>query len=486
MGLGVTFDSSATKPAPTDSQDTDVHGRQATQGDGSRPASHPRGGREGSSIRKTNKPMPRQEGGCPAGAPHNIPPSSTTGAKRASTDPLENIANYRSAGWRKDLSHILRAFYRYNYPSRMEAEWDKLKTKFLNHLGQCQEGWKTIKEEMPLEYMPYMERQFLALTGVKLKGLSQFTGWIKPGSYYHGVVARKGQLHLCLHLAGTVLPRGPQIRPSETQALMQKKVDIPTASHPTPGREGSATQGACSDPPIPLETGGAGDGQSWAEQVEAGTEEEWRRDRPAKWHWSSPRRREIRSLHPFPLQDSKGRHEAVQQLYHHAGERAPAHHDVAAQGMATHHPDLEAGVTKSFNNMVLCMISEYHLMCLSQGPSYISPVLLEAAKYLLPSLEEYRAGGDFQGTWDARVLERAKTLRVAVWLHRLDMAAAGERTASYSLDATRHGRGPLLEVLLTPWASNLTFEEVVDQVLVQNRYKIESSLDHVQELRAWF
>ena len=31
-GLGVTFDSSASKPAPTDSWDTDVHGRQATQG----------------------------------------------------------------------------------------------------------------------------------------------------------------------------------------------------------------------------------------------------------------------------------------------------------------------------------------------------------------------------------------------------------------------------------------------------------------------
>ena len=45
-GLGVTFDFSASKPAPTDSQDTDVRGRQATQGrdDGHRPVSHPRGG----------------------------------------------------------------------------------------------------------------------------------------------------------------------------------------------------------------------------------------------------------------------------------------------------------------------------------------------------------------------------------------------------------------------------------------------------------
>ena len=391
-GLGVTFDSSASKPAPTDSWDTDVRGRQATRGrdDGRWPVSHPRGGREGSSVRKTNKPMPCQEGGCPAGAPHNIPPSSTSGAKKASPgDPLRNIANYRSAGWRKDLSHILRSFYQYNYPSRKE--------EFFNYLGQYQEEWKTIKEEKPLQFMPYMERQFLALTGIKLKGLSQFMGWIKPGSYYHGVVARKGQLHLCLHLAGTAPPGWPQMHPSQTQALTQKKEETPTTSPHMPGEGGGATQGACSDPPIPMETGGAGDGQSWAEQAEASAEEEWKRDRPAKHHWSSPRRWEARSTNPFPLQDSEGRHEAVQQLYRHVGERTPACHDVAAQGMASHHPDLESGVAKSLNNQVLCMISEYHLTCLSQGPSYVSPVLPEAAKNLLPFMEEYLAGGDFQG-----------------------------------------------------------------------------------------
>ena len=130
------------------------------------------------------------------------------------------------------------------------------------------------------------------------------------------------------------------------------------------------------------------------------------------------------------------------------------------------------------------MISEYHLKCLSQGPSYVSPVLPEAAKNLLPPLEEYRAGGNFQGTQDTRVLEKAKTLQVAVWLHRLDMATAGDGKASYSLDAIRHGRGPLLEFLLAPWASNLTFEEVVHQVLAENQDKIESLLNHIQEFRA--
>ena len=244
------------------------------------------------------------------------------------------------------------------------------------------------------------------------------------------------------------------------------------------------TQGARTNPPIPMETGGAGDGRSWVGQAEAGTKEEWRRDRPTKHCRSSSRRWEACSTNPFPLLDNEGRHEAVQQLYQHAGECALAHHDLAAQGMAHHRPDLESGMAKSLNNQVLCIISEYHLTCLSQGPSYISPVLPEAAKNLLPSMEEYLAGGDFQGPQDLRVLERAKTLRVAVWLHHLDMAATGDGEASYSLEVTQHGRGPLVEFLLAPQASSLTFKEVIDWVLVENRYKIESLLDNVQGLQA--
>ena len=404
--------------------------------------------------------MPHQEGGHPAGASCNPPPSSTSGSKGTSTNPLESLANFRSTGWKKDLSHILRGFYLYNYPSKMEVDWEKLRVKFLNHLGQCQDKWKTMKEEVPLEYMPYMEHQFLSLTGIRLQGLSQFTVWIKPGSYYHGVVAKKGQLSKCLHLAGIPPPMRPQIHPSETQALMQRLVETPTASPHMPGQQGVTSQGACSDAPTPMEMGGAGDGRSWVDQVEACHKEEWRRDRPAKHPQASSMRWDPHSINPFPLQDSEGRYESVQQLYRHSGGLTPACHDVAAHGIATHHPELEAGTTKSLNNMVLCMISEYHLTCLCQGPSCVSPVLPEAVRDLLPPLEEYRTGSDFQGTQDTRVLERAKTLQVAVWLHCLDMATARDKEASYSLDTSEHDKGPLLEFFLTPQASNLTFEEL--------------------------
>ena len=192
--------------------------------------------------------------------------------------------------------------------------------------------------------MPYMESHFHTLTGIRLDGLSQFMGWIKPGSYYHGVVARKGQLHRCLHLAGTELPKGLQVCPSQSHPVTQKKEETPTTSPPMLGKESSATQGASCKPPMPLETGGVGDGQSWAEQAEASAEEEWRRGRPAKHCQSSSRKCEGQSTNPFPLQDSKGRHEAVQQLYWHAGERTLACHDVAAQGMAHHHPDMRKRV----------------------------------------------------------------------------------------------------------------------------------------------
>ena len=60
LGLRITFHSSATKPAPIGSQDTDVHGRQISRGrdDDSWPASCPRGGWEGSSVRETSNRMP--------------------------------------------------------------------------------------------------------------------------------------------------------------------------------------------------------------------------------------------------------------------------------------------------------------------------------------------------------------------------------------------------------------------------------------------
>ena len=64
------------------------------------------------------------------------------------------------------------------------------------------------------------------------------------------------------------------------------------------------------------------------------------------------------------------------------------------------------------------------------------------------------------------------------------MAADRDETASLSLEATRHGRGPLLELLLAPMTSSLTFAEVVECVLAKNQHRVESSLDDLQGCHA--
>ena len=189
--------------------------------------------------------------------------------------------------------------------------------------------------------MAYIKDHFYRATGLHLNGLWSFTAWIKQGSYYHGLVAQQGRLHECPHLAGLPLPRQPQVMPSESRwesqmkaeamatssskpsagAMLAPAVEAPVAETPvveTPVMEAPVSETpAHSDTPAPMEMGGAGDGQSWAEHVEAGTDEGFRRARPAKCPQSQSRRHEPRPPLPFPLQDIEGRLTSVSQLYEH-------------------------------------------------------------------------------------------------------------------------------------------------------------------------
>ena len=274
-GRGVTFDSSADKVVAVGSQDTDGHGRQRTcsRDDKTRPASPGKGVRERSSIRMTGRQTLHQASERSSGAPHEAPRDSTLGSTshqrssstRAPQDPLRCVAHFRSQGWRKDLDLIFKAYYRYNFSSFKESEWSRIRDKVLDHLLPLQEEWRGIKENDPLQYMPYMEEQFFAATGIWLKGLAKCTTWIKRGSYYHSVVARKGQLHKCPHLVGIEPPKGPQITPSESRLVSQRKPETLATSSSAPAIEASAPQGATADVPAPMETGGAGNDHSWAE-----------------------------------------------------------------------------------------------------------------------------------------------------------------------------------------------------------------------------
>ena len=370
-----------------------------------------------------------------------------------------------------------------------------------------------LKEAHPMDFMPYIQDLFYQATGLHLDGLGSFTGWIKKGSYYHGIVAQQGRLHEYLHLMGAPLPRWPQVAPNESRQESQMKSDaqIPSSSRPsagaavapvaeTPVAEAPVAEGAVagtpiveapaeetlgaeapvapSSPPAPMETGGVGDGQSWAEQVEASEEESFQRSRPAKHARSQSRRHEPKPRLPFPLQDNEGRLASISQLYEHAAAQPATPHNVAGQAIMHLHPDLLPQKATCLGNQVACMIAEYHLTTSAQQSS-LHPIIPQEAAPLLPPLKSYILGVTFEGTRDVRVMDHAMALRVAVWLHRLDMAMGGKVLASETLEASQHHLDPLLESFLTPRTSNLTYQEVVDHVLMENRRAFKQSLHHL-------
>ena len=92
--------------------------------------------------------------------------------------------------------------------------------------------------------------------------------------------------------------------------------------------------------PAPMETGGAGDGPSWAKQIEEVEDEPFQQSRPAKHPRSLSRRREPTARLPFPLQDYAGRFASVTWLYEHAAAQPAASHNVVGRVIRHLHPEL--------------------------------------------------------------------------------------------------------------------------------------------------
>ena len=84
-----------------------------------------------------------------------------------------------------------------------------------------------------------MEAQFERVTGYKLVGLGACTEWIRAGTYYHWVIAQRGELGRCPRLAGTPLPEGPMTPPPFPP--------VTAAASPT-----TATPAAPAAPPVPV------------------------------------------------------------------------------------------------------------------------------------------------------------------------------------------------------------------------------------------
>ena len=199
-------------PPRTDSVSTTDQSQQTTA---------PDTGPEGQGTRRTGRSRSRGHHHGPVLSPPRQSYTSlqasgrSGGTSRRAPDwnPLANLANHRSGGWKKDLDFYMGAYFRLNYRNEPTSKWPALKAKFFNFLIDHHSEWKSIRNNDPLGYLPYMEAQFEQVTGYKLVGLGACTEWIRAGTYYHWVIAQRGELGRCPRLASTPPPEGPMTPP---------------------------------------------------------------------------------------------------------------------------------------------------------------------------------------------------------------------------------------------------------------------------------
>ena len=182
----------APKPSATPSASQD-HGDPAREVEGARGRSSSQG------------PQNRQRGSR----------SSTRGSWKhrrgtPSDSLMDQMANYVASGWKCDLTHFIGCCWATQIGSLDRNEWHVAITKFLGVMAKWKASeWTDMKELTPLKFMPYMAKLFKEVTSQDLQGLSQFTGWIGQGGYYHWRVVQQGLIDLVSHLPRQPMPRTP-------------------------------------------------------------------------------------------------------------------------------------------------------------------------------------------------------------------------------------------------------------------------------------
>ena len=174
---------------------------------------------------------------------------------------------------------------------------------------------------------------------------------------------------------------------------------------------------------------------------------------------------------PYPIRTAQVRWEAIGQIYNSVDGKDPPPHNIAFEALRAYYSGVDPQTLKTWACQILCMISEYHMACMTRGFPVTSPILPGVIEDRLPPLTDYALPEDRSGMTDVRVWDhQARTLGVAVWLHRLDMALSEEPTALGSLVQAQHSLRCLLAYFPGPGTAwGLQFKDVIDQVLRENK-----------------
>ena len=188
---------------------------------------------------------------------------------------------------------------------------------------------------------------------------------------------------------------------------------------------------------------------------------------------------------PYPSGTGEARWEAIGQIYDPVDGKVPPSYNIASEALWAYYTRVDPQTLNTWACQILCMITEYHMACMTRGSPVTSPIVPRELKERLLPLADYAPPEDRSGATDVRIRDhQARTLRVAIWCHQLDMAPSKEPASSGSLVRSRHRLGCLLAYFLGPrTAWELQFEDIVTQVLKENLRHIKKRCTDVASLQ---
>ena len=325
--------------------------------------------------------------------------SSTRGSRKRrrgapSNSLMDQMANYVASGWKHDLTHFIGCCWAAQIGSLDQDEWHVAITKFLGVMAKRKASeWTDIKELTPLQFMPYVAKLFKEVTGQDLQGLSQFTGWIGQGGYYHWRVVQQGLIDLVPHLPRQRMPRTPDAHPSgRPLPLKPAQTETPStgASGKRPDRTqpapGGSRQGSTSNQGGQPSTSGQGRTTTAPRQGRKSStphqSSELAPSSDSTWtDWYEMYMRETQGRiseppgPPYLIRPAEARREAVGQIYNQVDGKELPSHNIASKALRAYYTRVDPQTLSTWACQILCMIAEYHMACVTRGSPVTSPIV---------------------------------------------------------------------------------------------------------------
>ena len=112
---------------------------------------------------------------------------------------------------------------------------------------------------------------------------------------------------------------------------------------------------------------------------------------------------------PYLIGLAEVRWEAVGQIYDRVDGKDPPPHNITSEALWAYYTRVNPQTLNTWACQILCMISEYHMACVTRGPPVTSPIVPRELEDCLLPLADYTSPKDRSGTTNVRD-HRARTL----------------------------------------------------------------------------